>query len=50
MVAVPRPPRAGRRPADSQMLAMHAPEGLGLGLEPEEDDIDRTVASRRAPA
>jgi cation/acetate symporter len=39
MVAVSLADRAGRRAADAQMLAMHAPEGLGLGLEPDQADV-----------
>ena len=37
MVAVSLRDRAGRREADAQLLALHAPEGLGLGLEPDEE-------------
>jgi Na+(H+)/acetate symporter ActP len=37
MVAVSLRDRAGRRAADAQLLALHAPEGLGLGLEPDEE-------------
>jgi hypothetical protein len=29
--------RRGRRTADAELLAMHAPEGLGLGLEPDQE-------------
>jgi cation/acetate symporter len=36
MVLVSIRDRAGRRAADAELLAMHAPEGLGLGLEQEQ--------------
>ena len=35
MVLVSLGDRRGRREADAELLAMHAPEGLGLGVEPE---------------
>jgi Na+(H+)/acetate symporter ActP len=35
MVAVSLADRPGRRAADAELLALHAPEGLGLGLEDE---------------
>ena len=41
MVAVSLADRAGRRTADAELLAMHAPEGLGLGLEPESEAVVR---------
>jgi cation/acetate symporter len=31
--------RGGRRTADAELLAMHAPEGLGLGLEGEQEPV-----------
>jgi cation/acetate symporter len=39
MVLVSLLDRTGRRPADAELLAMHAPEGLGLGLEAEQDAV-----------
>jgi cation/acetate symporter len=39
MVAVSLADRGRRRAADAQMLALHAPEGLGLGLEPDEEAV-----------
>jgi cation/acetate symporter len=37
MVAVSLGDRAGRRTADAELLALHAPEGLGFGLEPDQE-------------
>jgi Na+(H+)/acetate symporter ActP len=45
MVAISLADRRGRRPVDAELLAMHAPEGLGLGLEPDE----QTVVGARVP-
>jgi hypothetical protein len=42
MVAVSLADRSGRRAADAQMLALHAPEGLGL--EPDEAVAHRISA------
>jgi cation/acetate symporter len=39
MVLVSLLDRTGRRAADAELLAMHAPEGLGLGLEAEQDAV-----------
>jgi Na+(H+)/acetate symporter ActP len=39
MVGVSLADRGRRRAADAQMLALHAPEGLGLGLEPDEETV-----------
>jgi cation/acetate symporter len=39
MVAVSLADRPRRRAADAELLALHAPEGLGLGLEPDEDEV-----------
>lgn len=35
--------RRGRRAADAELLALHAPEGLGLGLEEDEEAASRTI-------
>jgi Na+(H+)/acetate symporter ActP len=39
MVFVSYADRRGRRTADAELLAMHAPEGLGLGLEPDQEPM-----------
>ncbi len=39
MVLVSLHDRGGRRTADAELLAMHAPEGLGLGLEAEHEAV-----------
>jgi hypothetical protein len=39
MVAVSYADRRGRRGVDAELLAMHAPEGLGLGLEPDQEPM-----------
>ena len=39
MVLVSLADRRGRRAADAELLAMHAPEGLGLGLEPDQEPM-----------
>jgi cation/acetate symporter len=39
MVAVSLADRGGRRTADAELLALHAPEGLGLGLEPDQEEV-----------
>jgi len=39
MVLVSLHDRGGRRTADAELLAMHAPEGLGLGLEHDHDAV-----------
>jgi hypothetical protein len=39
MVLVSLHDREGRRTADAELLAMHAPEGLGLGLEADGDAV-----------
>jgi cation/acetate symporter len=48
MVAVSLADRPGRRAADAQLLALHAPEGLGLGLE-DEPDLSTSRRASRAP-
>jgi cation/acetate symporter len=50
MVAVSLADQAGRRAADAQLLALHAPEGLGLGLEPEQEEPRANLAVRRVVA
>jgi Na+(H+)/acetate symporter ActP len=39
MVLVSLGDAAGRRPVDAELLAMHAPEGLGFGLEPDQEAV-----------
>ena len=39
MVLVSLGDRHGRRDADAELLAMHAPEGLGLGIEPDQEPM-----------
>jgi Na+(H+)/acetate symporter ActP len=39
MIAVSLADRAGRRTADAQLLALHAPEGLGLGFETDQEEV-----------
>jgi len=46
MVAVSLRDRTGRRAANAELLALHAPEGLGLGLDEELEP--HHLASRRA--
>ena len=45
MVAVSLRDRTGPREATRQLLALHAPEGLGLGLEPDEEGCPPGLAS-----
>jgi Na+(H+)/acetate symporter ActP len=44
MVVVSLADRAGRRTADAQLLALHAPEGLGL--EPVQEEVAGRIGSR----
>ena len=44
MVAVSLADRGGRRTADAELLALHAPEGLGL--EPAQEEAGGRIGSR----